>query len=301
MAAGASSRADREGVGQLLLSAKRTFDRLDLTVRNAKEGLLPTLRGPSERGSEDRLGPSATQPLFLRLLVEEPTEERLRHVPMVLPGALREQLTASLREIEIALSSTERTLRRVLTNGSLGLGVDSGIKPGFGQSDKQGLGEIKPGLGEIKPGLGEIKPGFGEIKPGLGDADGEIKPGLGIRITSDGAVLTGEMLAVTDLVSAVAASLGGLEESLGGLERVVLAPFSGAGVSFDEARQRTVEQAERAFRDLEDRLIVARQTCFWVMRHPLYGLGPVGGGSSSMTRRHIASVGGLGPRFLQLL
>jgi hypothetical protein len=45
---------------------------------------------------------------------------------------------------------------------------------------------------------------------------------------------------------------------------------------------------------------VARQTCFWVLRHPLYGLGP-GGGGGSENRRHLAAVGGLNTRFLRLL
>ena len=312
VAAGASSRDDRAGVGQLLLSAKRSFDKLEQAVRNAKDRLLPLSTSTLTSG---RLGHATNQPSFLRLLNGQPNTQGRQKMRTVPPIINRGSIVDALGEIEVALTSTERTLRRVMTNGSLGLGVDSEIKPGFGPGTpstksgfgagsgpvKPGLGEIKPGFGEIKPGLGEIKPGFGEIKPGLGDVDGEIKPGLGIRMTGDGAVLTGDMVAVVDLIRAVASSLNSIEESLAQLEQNVLGQVPSIGMSAAVVRQQTLERADRAFRDLADRVIVARQTCFWVLRHPLYGLGPGGGGANSESRRHLTVVGGLNTRFLRLL
>ena len=170
------------------------------------------------------------------------------------------------------------------------------IKPGFGDTG----GDIKPGFGDIKPGFGDIKPGFGDIKPGFGD----IKPGFGgsVMFMNDGGVLSREMVTVADLFVVVAASLMGLEQALTRLEAVLLARRFKLGTSADEARQRTIEEADRAFKDLEDRrVIVARQTAFWVLRDPVQGLGPTAADSSSPNRRHIAAVGGFNTRNLQLL
>jgi hypothetical protein len=302
---GASSRDDREGVGQLLLSAKRSFDRLDVAIRNARDVVLPSRPGghDSNSGTGGRRRPAD---VFLRLFIEDPPanetrpSDKSRPVSPAQPADLSENATTTLREIELALASTERTLRRVITNGNVGLGD---IKPGFGDI-KPGFGDIKPGFGDIKPGFGDIKPGFGDIKPGFGDIKpgfGDIKPGFGSAMTSEGAVLTEDMQGVVALVSAIAASLSGLEVSLSRLERIVAGPRSGTPMGVDETRQRTLEAVDGAFRDLEDRLIVARETCFWALRHPMYGLGPGDVLSSSADRRHIAAVGGLNTRVLQLL
>jgi hypothetical protein len=312
MRAGASSREERAGVGQLLLSAKRSFDKLEDAVRNAKETAIPMPRDrPS--GRRRRESTTGTSPLFLRLLTaKQPTKDRSRKIRVLPAGASRDAVTISLRSIETALTATERTLRRVLTNRSLGLGAGEEIKPGFGDIKpgfgdiKPGFGDIKPGFGDVKPGFGDVKPGFGDIKPGFGDIKpgfGDIKPGFGggISFTNDGFVLTGELVSVVDLFGVVAASLKGLEEGLARLEEDLLVPRSGANASADERRHRAAEDAARSFRDLEDRIAVARDTSFWVLRHPVQGLGPTAGDSSSPNRRHIAAVAGLNTRNLRLL
>ena len=282
---GSSSRDDREGVGQLLLSAKRSFDRLDVAIRNARDVVLPS-RPSGHDSNSGTGGRRRPEHRFLRLFIEDPSasesqpSDKSRSVSPAQPADLSVNATTTLREIELALASTERTLRRVITNGNVGLGdIKPGfgdIKPGFGDI-KPGFGDIKPGFGDIKPGFGDIKPGFGDIKPGFGDIKpgfGDIKPGFGSAMTSEGAVLTEDMQGVVALVSAIAASLSGLEVSLSRLERIVAGPRSGTPMSAKEVRQRTLEAVEGAFRDLEDRLIVARETCFWALRHPMYGLGP---------------------------
>ena len=219
-------------------------------------------------------------------------------------------------------------MRRVLTNGQLGLG-DAPFKPGLGDVGdpfkpglgdvgdpfKSGLGDVgdpfKSGLGDVgdpfKPGLGDVgdpfKSGLGDVgdpfKAGLGDVGDPFKPGLGV--TANGVVATGAMLTVVDLFKLVALSLAGLERTVAALEQIVLGHNFGAYVPLDEARQRTADQAKRAFQGLRDQISGARTTALFVICHPTQGLGPGVGGPNGAGRQHLAAIGGLSARYLRLL
>ena len=121
-------------------------------------------------------------------------------------------------------------------------------------------------------------------------------------LMNDGGVLTGETITVADLFGVVADALIGLEDGLARLEQALLAQRLLNGTSTDEARaaQRSKMQLAPTI-DLDDRILVARQTVFWVLQHPVQGLGPTAGDSRSSNRRHLAAVGGFNTRTLQLL
>jgi Clostripain family len=326
---GASSRDDREGVGQLLVAVTRSFDKLEGTVerveRTVNHALGAAAAAPSRREaarSAAKLKPSLP---FLRLTIDDQALDaagRSSTLRTALPpGGLRDDVLFSLRLLEDRLASVEKLLRRVLTNGRLGLGAgDAPFKSGLGSglsSDppfKLGLGAgdapFKPGLGAgdapFKPGLGDVhdpfKPGFGgaddPFKPGFGDLDDPFKPGFGV--TKEGFVATGSMLTVVDLFRLVALSLRALELTLARLEKTVLGANFALTISVEEARLRTVQQGGRQFRTLKDQVIAARETSLWVLRHPTQGLGP-GVVADSVGRRQLASVGGLSSHNLQLL
>ena len=324
---GASAQDDREGVAQLLVAVTRSFDKLDSTLAKVESSVGHALGGPAATGrphaarTAAHAKPSLT---FLRLTIDAQTFDatgRSNTLRTALPpGGLRDDVHVSLRLLEDGVASVERLLRRVLTNGRLGLGAGespfkAGLGSGLGADDpfKPGLGAgdppFKPGLGAgddpFKPGLGEIddpfKPGLGEVddpfKPGL-SADDPFKPGLGV--TREGALMTGSMLTVADLFRLVALSLRGIELTLARLEKSVLGANFPVTISVEEARQRTVQQAGRHFKTLKDQVVSARETSLWVLRHPTQGLGP-GLVVGSAGRKHLASVGGLSSRNLQLL
>ena len=127
MQAGASSKDERAGVGQLLLSAKRSFDKLEDSIGTAKQTLTKKQNGSSS-GQQHRSSTVETSPLYLRLLpaLTEAADKGARKIVVLPAGVTEDAVTTSLRSIEIALAATERTLRRVLTNGSLGLGSGRG-------------------------------------------------------------------------------------------------------------------------------------------------------------------------------
>ncbi len=248
---------------------------------------------------------------FLRLTIDEysfvATDRSSTHGTALPPGKQRDDVNLSLRILEDGLASVERLLRRVLTNRRLGLGAgDPPFKSGLGDADdpfKTGLGDaddpFKSGLGDaddpFKTGLGDADDPF---KAGFGDADDPFKQGFGV--TTQGVVATGSMLTVVDLFRLVAMSLRGLESTLADLEKTVLGANFPPTIGIEEARQRTAQQADRQFRAFRDQIIAARETSFFVLRHPTQGLGP-GTFASSAGRRHLASVGGLSSRNLQLL
>ena len=319
---GASSQEEREGVQQLLVSVNRTFAKVEDAVKQVDRNVKSAFgEEPDPEGINGKHARKAETPrlTFLRLFDEnsnpagngsgQPSgggKKKKTSLSRIIPeGPLRGKLDASLRLLEDAVSTSERTLRRVLTNGRLGLGeVDDPVKPGMGAD------ALKPGLGPgdppPKPGMGAddpVKPGFGEVddpvKPGMGEVDDPVKPGMGIFANNQLVVARPETIGVVELFRMVASSLRGLEAAVAGLERVTLGPVPDGNASPAEVQERTSELARRAVRAVKDELVSARETTFWVLRHPTYGLGP--GSLNSTTRQHLASAGGLNTRFLRLL
>ncbi len=137
---------------------------------------------------------------------------------------------------------------------------------------KMGLGS--PGDPPPKPGMGAddpTKPGFGKVddpvKPGMGDVDDPVKPGMGIFANDQLVVARPGTVSVVELFRLVASSLRGLEAALAVLERITLGPVANGNES-PELKTRTNELARRALRAVKDELVSARETTFWVLRHP---------------------------------
>ena len=310
---GASSQEEREGVLQLLVSVNRAFAKVENAVEDVERNIKNALDDDSERHEDAARRPrnaEAPQPSlsFLRLFDENDSlgggsapvgggkKQRSSPLRIVPKGTKREKLDTSLRLLEDAVATSERTIRRVLTNGRLGLGqVDDPVKPGMGPGDSP----PKPGLGADDP----VKPGFGEVddpvKPGMGEVDDPVKPGMGSLPDDQLVAARPETVSTVALFRMVAGSLRGLEAALAGLERVTLGTVADGRSSSAELKARTSETARRAVGTVKDQLESARETTFWVLRHPTYGLGP--GSLNSTTRRHLASAGGLNTRFLRLL
>jgi hypothetical protein len=316
---GAASREDRTGVAQLLVSVYRAFARLQETVASVKTEITNVLNDPrydpankqqtpyagvasssngkrylrlrDRRGyGDDAPAPVATSP------VADATTTGNGHDP--LEDRRRDALTVSLRQIEDALEKAEKTMRRVVTHGRLGLGdSDTPFKPtGLGDSDTP----FKPtGLGDsdtpFKPtGLGEsIDSGF--IRGGFG-----LMPLL-FASSEEVGTLSGAKI-VAGLYRQIAGALYEIEDAVAKLENAVLTNGTCAPTAAGPEHEQATDEVERSFRQLEDALASAQETSSFVLQHPSYGLGPGSEpGLGAANRQQLATAVGLGPRVLRLL
>jgi hypothetical protein len=302
---GASTNEERDGVGQLLLSVGRLF----LKIERALDKVAAKIDAlPGSRASGSRRLTSTTMP-FLRLLPEVRRRSNTA-ARTASSGDSHLDLARSLAALEAAIAESERTLRKVVTNGSFGLGPMTGPggmslkfglgtdpKPGLGTDPKPGLGtDPKPGLLEVdpKPGLLEVdpKPGFLDVDPKPGFLDTDPKPGLRELIFGGASSAT---LGSVELFGLIATSLRGIEDALSALEVTILS----AGASVNQARQK--DNARRALAYFKEQLASAREATFWVVRHPTLGLGPGSIGLTSRGRQYLASRAGFSTRHLRLL
>jgi hypothetical protein len=327
-AAGVASREDRTGVAQLLLSVNRAFARLQETAAGVKTDVLDILKTPTATATATAAPTAPTaqwQPKtngngtsvangngkrYLRLL------RRRAYGGEYVPGApgwvptppavetktgngldpqeahRRDAVSGSLRQLEDALEKAEKTLRRVVTHATLGLGDsnDPGLKPGGGLGDSNDPG-LKPG-----GGLGDSNdPG---LKPGGGL--GGVLPRL--FATGDDTGTSSETKILAGMYREIASTLYELEDTVTRLENAALPNGAYAVAAAETDAEQTTEEVERSFRELDDALASATETSSWILRHPTYGLGPGRDpGLGSAARQQLASAGGLGPKFLRLL
>jgi len=321
---GASIRADRSAVAQMLAAVDSTFDTLDLriaaTCRRAAAN-VPALAGASKdhhlapekvnllgtlqllrHEALDRMIAAATQPVPLaRVVGEWKPPSALPSGALVLPPPTPAGTDVQVEEtanafllLERMVGDVERTIRRTLTNGTFGLG------PGLGaEGDKAGLGAEgdKAGLGAEgdKAGLGAEgdKAGLGAEgdKAGLGAPGAEVEP-------TPGQVVGG-------LFAQVARALRRLEDAAGEAETVAAKALLGPSGSSAFEPLSNVTQArtriDRAFRTLSDASADARRTLKRVLAHPTYGFGPGPRDIDAESRRSLAMASGLSSERLKLL
>jgi len=307
---GATNRADKSAILQMLVSVDAVFNRLDRTVASAtartRQLLAPA--GYAVRGATAGLAPVSLshfdklQLLDRTTLSSEPAPLFFAPKPAA-PSpanpAVADALDA-LHRVEKVLADIERAVRGTLTHGTFGLGPGA---TGFGfREGKPQLGEGKPQLGEGKPQLGEGKPQLGEGKPRLGD---EGKPRLGVP-SSVVSQLGTSALAVAELFQQVGDSLGLLEAAVGSLESTTARALTGglqAGQPSSSSANTALaaREIERAARILADASADARRAVRRVLADPLYGVGLGPGGVRADDRRELARIGGFNSRALVLL
>ena len=310
-ATGATSREDRLGLAQLLVSVHRSFMRLEKALTNSQQQMAGLLNGDAgsqrlERQVERSLRGNVTfgQP-YLRLAASDGEAAYLRRE---LKGALTgvESMNAGeehssllhavepLAKLEDALANVERTVKRVMTHSSLGLG-----------DPKADLGDPKADLGDPKADLGDPKADLGDPKADLGDPKADLGLFLSPMPVTSGYTTAGNgARAVTALYRQVAWSLQLLENGIAKIESDVRAALSTPtnGAQSSEYVRRTTEQMNHSFRALHELVSNARVTAGSVLSHPEYGLGPTPGRSvGSAIRQQLAIAGGLSSRFLHLL
>jgi Clostripain family len=311
-ATGATRVEDRTGVAQLLLSVDRSFIKLEAVAtetqrrveRSVKSSLSSSLTSDTVPKEQQELTLAAARRLsrpYLRLATDF-AETRYwggRDIPTVfetLSGTPVEDIAKALESLEDVAANVERTIRKVLTNSTLGLG--DGVEPLLGKPllGKPLLG--KPLLG--KPLLG--KPLLG--KPLLG------KPLLGtlarLTATESDSLEQADGVGAIELFRQAAAALKLVEEAIAEIESDVRLFLSNPtlGINGDGAdyKRRSTEQLVLSFRALNEVVANARDTVFGILADPSQGLGPAPEQRSiSFDRHNLALAGGLSALNLSLL
>ena len=303
--AGATTRDDRTGLTQLVMSLDRAFIKVELALANTKKAVDSALdKKPGSKIGGETLAPERFGPPFLRLigLVPESAQPAVdiaaqrtgRKPPRRLPA---NSIAGSLAALEGALGSAERTVKRVLTHPRLGLGDNPDVKPGVLGGDNP---DVKPGV------LGADNP---DVKPGVLGADNpDVKPGvLGLVpwLAAPGSRRSGAgPTTLVDMYREVAWALRMVEESVGKLESVLRAVLFTSHVHRTDPEFTTqVEiQIRQVFREVKDVIENAKHTTRGVVVDPAEGLGPgVVSGHFGAGRQQLALAGGLSSKYLRLL
>jgi hypothetical protein len=305
--AGATTRDDRTGLTQLVMSLDRAFIKVELALADTKKAVESALdTKPGARVDRETAAPGRFGPPFLRLIGLMPesappaVEITSPHTSGVSPrmGILpTNSIARSLAALEGALGNAERTVKRVLTNPRLGLGDNPDVKPGVLGGDNP---DVKPGV------LGANNP---DVKPGVLGADNpDVKPGvLGLApwLAAPGTTRSaGGPTTLVDMYREVAWSLRMVEESVGKLESVLrTALFTNQVDRTDADFVSQVEvEIRQALREVKDVIENAKHTTRGVVVDPAEGLGPsLLPGRFGAGRQQLALAGGLSSKYLRLL
>jgi hypothetical protein len=304
---GATTRADKAAVVQLLVSIDSAFNKLDRTVATAQRRFETTQKPAQESanangvahlaafGALELLKPRVLDTLLDKLhsaAVPEQAPEKKRSRSLSAKATAKAEAErveaaertpfASLKRIEQAVKSIERAAQRTLTHDTFGLGPGAG----FDGKPKLGLPAGKQGLGEGKAKLGEGKAKLGEGKAKLGN-------GADLAfLTTDG---PSAAATVIELFGLVAQSFVELENAVESMEQTAVEGLAGLN------HQGTAKtRLDRTFRIVSDASAEARLSLRQVLAHPLYGIGP-GMDLGAAERRQLARIGGFHSRTLKLL
>jgi len=297
-ATGATRVEDRTGVAQLLLSVDRSFIKLEVAVNKTRGCVLSSLGNGrftfDTRSTNQQLTLAAARRLsrpYLRLATDF-AETRYGGTPAAskvfdsLSGGPVEDIAKALESLEDVAASVERTIKKVLTNSTLGLG--DGVKVRLGKPD---MG--KPDMG--KPDMG--KPDMG--KPDMG-------PFARLRTSASDSLEQPDGLSATELFRQAAAALKLLEEAIAELEsdvRLFLTnPPLGTNGDGADYERRSTEQLKLSFQTLNEVVANARDIVFGILADPSQGLGPAPEQRLiSFNRHNLALAGGLSALDLSLL
>ena len=151
---GATTREDRTGVAQLVMSLDRAFVKLEQALSKTKATLTKALKEPNAFGmaGERTVLPARFHPPFLRLTPSPEEQGRAsrsrgsRHGESGRTTPLVDSVARSLANLEDALANVERTSKRIITDGRFGLGDGDSAEP-----------DVKPAVlgGDAEP---DVKP-----------------------------------------------------------------------------------------------------------------------------------------------
>lgn len=297
--AGASSRADRTGLAQLVVSIDRTFTKLDRALTATRQTVKKAFDQVGDEAARTSLTlPRRFGPPFLLLSDALPKPDpasvkKGRSGQGERTSSALESVAESLANLEQALGEAERTARRVLTHSRLGLGDDPDSKPGVLGDDP----DSKPGV------LGDDP----DSKPGVLGDDPDSKPGVlgllsGLNVPDIGrSRSTRGVNGLVVMYAQVASSLRLLEDSVGRLEQTVRSALTMSAAD-PGVRDLVSKQTERALREVDEMIDSAKLVTRGVMVDPADGLGPgVQSFNRGMGREQMAIAGGLSSRYLRLL
>jgi hypothetical protein len=300
---GATSRADRAAVTQMLVAVDSLFDVLDRRVAAVRELTSRTLR---PLNGAVRLAPK--QPdrfLSLQLLrhndVRESTQKPKRRgaTKSARPGKVAGQaLTAitGFEALELTLGDLERSVRRTLTNGTFGLGPGPGGSVSL-QATSHGKGAGSHGAPRDDKGAGSH--GLPDLNDKGAGSHGAISNGAVTGVTST--VLAGSPTAeIAGLFADVGGALQMIEAAVGEAETLLAFAVTSGGDVINGGPPNAM-QVDRAFRIIDDASIEARRTLRRVLAHPLYGFGPGPDDVTVQDRRELARAGGLSSTELKLM
>ena len=216
----------------------------------------------------------------------------------------------TLEKLEQAVQLIEKTIKRVVTNGTFGLGPPNTRTPGLMHLGPKPAGDVlgpKPAGDVLGP-----KPAGDVLGPKpAGDVLGP-KPAGDVLGSETGALLAfltadtqASGLAVSALFAHVASALVRLEHAAAAIERAaaqfLFDPTYGAMLG-DDDYERTVEiRFARTFDVMKDVSLEGRRSVRRVLAHPVYGLGPGPEGLEQGERDELAAAAGLNRRNLLLL
>jgi hypothetical protein len=299
--AGATDRADRGAVTQMLVAVDSTFDVLDRRIAAARAGMSRFLE-------DDALSLAARPAEFLRLellehkKVHEAVEKGIAaQGGQPAPSAfVAVKAGGHFKELEDMIRHVERAVRRTLTNGTFGLGPGPLALPSSARLPRsQGKGAGGEGAPRDKGAGGEgLSFDKGAGTQGPPPANGEI--GGGNAVPSFDITASTATLVTTGLFREVGQSMVRLESAVGEAETAAAVAVASGAAAVGEGAP-TSMRIRRAFRQLSDASTDARRTLKRVLAHPVYGFGLGPDDVGSEDRREIARTAGLSSVLLKLI
>jgi hypothetical protein len=302
---GATGRAQRGEVTQMLVAVDSLFDVLDRRIDTVHRRVHDAIPRTPTPGTQVLRDPDQ----FLELQLIRHSDVRKAAQPPKKPGG---QAAAKPRPVddtvelaiqafvglERTLGNLERSIARTLTNGTYGLGPGPGgsaamapFGKGSGHGGDKGSGHGAP---FDDKGSGHGAPGD-DKGSGHGSSIENIVTSLALT-----AVTATPAAAVAALFAEVGGALSDLEAATGDAETLLAMAVTSGGAVVNGGPPNSM-QIGRAFRILVDASTQARRTLRRVLANPVYGFGP---GSTDVTvedRRELARVGGLSSMELRLL
>jgi hypothetical protein len=305
-AAGVVQLADRVQVNQMVGAVDAAFNTLDRVLKRSEPKLLKILGvKPTARNGEETCGLAPFGPPRLKLAGDLTLQSPRAGAP---PPKVPDEIVCAFERIERAAGLVETTIKKVMTNGSFGLGPPA-KSVGFGPKSA-GFGPKSAGFGPKSAGFGPKSAGFGPKSAGFGPKSAGFGPDeLGAEIGAISAFLSSDaqiaMMSVSVMFQALATSLVNLELAVADIESAAaecqLQRDFGSVLNDEEYRSALKQRFGKLFAIASEAALQARRTARAVMAHPVYGLGNGPEGFGQPERDELAMVAGLSASQLALL
>jgi hypothetical protein len=299
---GATTRAERAEVTQMLVAVDSLFDVLDRRISAVRSSAVKSL--PASTGAS---GVAPKQPdkfLELQLLRHKEVREAAqkpngRGVSKSAPAPVQRVASNAIegfKALETTLGDLERAVRRTLTNGTFGLGPG----PGGSISLQTGSHGRKSGGGHGgPPDVDKSGGGHGAPDDKSGGGHGAVPVGVvaGVALS---ALADSPTAVIADLFADVGRTLQTLESAVGEAETLLAFAITSGGDVVNGGPPNAM-QVDRAFRIIDDASAEARRTLRRVLADPEYGFGRGPENVTVEDRRELARAGGLSSTQLKLM